>query len=662
MAKLPPAMLPDEALYKPLDPESAGVQRLMAFLDEEHHAAMSAYEGYYDQLRTLRKAIKFQPQNRVKTFPWPGASNFVAPLIRINGDAVKARILNTLLAPRPFFVPSAAAPGNRYEPFCKPWQNFLQWGTNDCSFFETAERIVDQAVYLGKCPGKIYWRYEVTKAKSYDPRTKKIVDKFRVAHDHPFIEPILLENWLEPWGLQPSIEKPWLSQRIFKPLIDLKQDQAAGRISESYDLESTLMISMPENILALEELKRRAWQDSQTCELWETNVDFDIDEDGFKENLQVLWDPRVASKPLWVKYNMFWHAKKPYCFWYYLLDGTDQSYGEGIAHLSYQIQEAVSTFINQRTDNITIGNTLWFKGKKGRVKEGMTIWPGKVELMDDPASDLVPEKLGEVSPSSFNNENVFRDYNERVTGISDPQLGREMDNPRVAATTTLSMLQEGNRRFDMIIRMMRMEFAKAGIMVSQLYQQFKPRLPLEDIVSEEDLPYVEALLNMPPEEIEKNFALVVNASSIAANKETERKSLGELYQLVDQFYKNTLAVAQEIANPQAPAELKEMMIEMVRTAYKSIREMVYTFEVADPDGFVMDPTSFLEDIRDGASTAQLEQAMAGAGPPPGMGPMGPGGPAPLNAGPMEAPAGPEMGGPPPGPDLGGGVEAPVPVG
>ena len=151
MARLKREEMPEEAAYKQLDPESEGVKRLIAYLCEEHRRSLSAHEEYFNDLRMYRRAIAAKPAVKVKTFPWVGASNFIAPIIRIAGDAVKARVVNTLLGPKPFWV--VTTPSGTFAPYAKPWEKFLNWSfDNDLNMTETAEMIADQVVYLGKCP------------------------------------------------------------------------------------------------------------------------------------------------------------------------------------------------------------------------------------------------------------------------------------------------------------------------------------------------------------------------------------------------------------------------------------------------------------------------------------------------------------------------------
>ena len=609
MPRLTREQLPEDSLYKSLPLDSSAVEKLMAYLTEEHRQALSAHSEYFDELKVFRRAIKAKPATKVKTFPWPGASNFVAALIRIAGDAIKARIVNSLLGPKPFWLVSATS--EIFVPYAKPWERFLEWAVaNDLNLAQDVEMIVDQTVYLGKCPAKVCWVETVKPVKTYDRRTKEVVTEVRTTKDQPTIIPILLENWLEPWGTEESVDKPWNSHRIFMRAGDIKEAEKLGRLKNSQEIINSLLTSLPNDIQEATELRKMVWAETQVVTLYETQVSFDINDDGFREDLVVLWH-YDTGKPLSVKYNFFFHGSRPLHMFFYLRNSDDRSSGDGLAQLLYPIQDSLSTFINQRTDNITIANTRYWKGKKNSgLKKGEQVWPGRMFLLDDPVNDLVADKLGDVSPASFTHESMLRDYGERLSGISDPQLGREFDNPRVAATTTLSILQEGNRRFDMVIKLMRGEFGKIGLRISQLYQQFEPRVKLEEILSPEDEVYVRELLSMNPYDIEKNFIIQINTSTATSNKETQRQGLLALFNLITGFYAQVNQVGLElIANPQVPEPVKDMIIEMAVASHKILKEIVQSYDITDVDSVLVDVGKALEFVKSGGSPTTMEQQM-----------------------------------------------------
>lgn len=608
--KLKESEKPEEAMYEQLPLEGEVAEKFLAWLVEEHRIALSANDEYLQDLSKLRRAIKYQPAARLKTFPWPGASNFVAPIIRIAGDAVKARVVNTLLGPQPFWVCSAPA-GSTYGDYAKPLEKFLDIiAKMDLVIGDTIEQISDQVVYLGKCPIKVVWKYNIKKVRTYNRKTKKETWENRVTLDQAKIVPILLENWLEPWGLEESKDKPWNSHRVFMRAGDLIEQEKQGLINKGVakKIIDKCLSQLPTDMQELGELQKQAWAEAQVIQLFETHAQYDWDGDGFREELIALWS-YDAQCLVSNKFNFFWHTKRPIESLYYLRDGHNRSSADGLAQMLISVQEAISSWINQRSDNLTIANTRhWVAKRNAGFKKGDQIWPGKVTLLDDPKNDLQAVAMGDVSPQSFAQEGMLRDYGERLSGISDPQLGREFDNPRVAATTTLSVLQEGNRRFDMIIRLMRETFSRVGLMIVQLYQQFEPRFNLGDVLSPEEEIYVREILDMSPEEVEKNFIIQVNTSSAGNNKETQRQGLLALFNLIVQFYGQVLDIAVKVmGNPNIPEEIKEMIVEMGVSSYNTLKEIVSTYDITDPDRFLVDVGEALRTVKEGGGLQGVER-------------------------------------------------------
>ena len=621
--KLSEDLIPEEAMYENLPGDTDAAKKLMSWLQEEHTKAQYAYSEYFEELKVLRRAIAARPATKIKTFPWPGASNLIVPLIRIAGDAVKARVVNTLLAPKPFWVCSASN-GSEYGKFAKPIETFMEWvARNDINLTDFVEAVSDQIVYLGKCPIRISWEQIIRKVNTYNPKTGKKITKIRTVRDSPSIMPVLLEDWLEPWGIGPSESKAWNSYKVRYTLAELREKHAQGLILNFSEVETQMLQKLPPDLVESSELQRLAWADTEIVELYETHTSYDFDNDGFREEMIVLWHHETAL-PLQLRYNFFWHGYRPVEIMFYLRDSFNRSTGSGIANLLWPLQEAMSTFVNQRSDNITIANTRFWKGKRGEVKRSgpnSQIFPGQVMLLNDPVHDLVPEKMGDVTPSAFTHESMLRDYAERLSGISDPQLGREFNNPRVAATTTLSVLQEGNRRFDMVVRLSREVFSRVGMRVFQLYQQFKPRVPLTEILNPEDAEYVEYMLNQEPEVVESNFQIQLNTSTAMTNKETQRQGLLALHQLITQFYGQVIEVATQImANPQFPDPIKDMIIEMSQASYNTIKEIVMSYDITDPSSFLIDVAEALNFVRGGGATDTIESDIRGGlAQFPGMG-------------------------------------------
>lgn len=211
--------------------------------------------------------------------------------------------------------------------------------------------------------------------------------------------------------------------------------------------------------------------DHQVYDLW---IKYDVDEDGLEERLFVSFH-RVAGRLL--RIQPYIYKRIPYTALRYIRR-ENRFYGIGVPEMLETLQAGANTSFNQAVDNATIANTRMWGVRKGSTSAKYLddIYPSKKVLFDDPA-DIKDLQLGEVYPSIFEVGVLFRDYAERRTGVSDYNLGRESGlagGKHGTATTTLALLQESSRRFDLYAKDIRKAVGEIGMQALELIQQFKP--------------------------------------------------------------------------------------------------------------------------------------------------------------------------------------------
>jgi hypothetical protein len=78
---------------------------------------------------------------------------------------------------------------------------------------------------------------------------------------------------------------------------------------------------------------------------------------------------------------------------------------------------------------------------------GEPIFPGKLWFVDS-MDDIESIQAGEVYPSSFNDEISTLNYVQQRSGINELSLGMPQAGTPGTATSDMSRLQEGNRKWD----------------------------------------------------------------------------------------------------------------------------------------------------------------------------------------------------------------------
>ena len=213
-------------------------------------------------------------------------------------------------------------------------------------------------------------------------------------------------------------------------------------------------------------------------------------------------------------------------------------YGIGVPELLETIQRGVNTSFNQSVDNATIANMRCVKIRSGSqlARNFGEIYPGRKFYVDN-VDDIKEFQLGEVYPSIFQVGLLLRDFAERRTGISDFNLGRESEvlGRASTATTTMALLQESARRFDLYAKDIRRAISDLGMQSLELIQQMKPFARVHTVLGQ-DGPLAERALNLP-QGISIGQHLMVNATSAstATNKQVMQQNAMTVFGLMVQY-------------------------------------------------------------------------------------------------------------------------------
>jgi hypothetical protein len=228
---------------------------------------------------------------------------------------------------------------------------------------------------------------------------------------------------------------------------------------------------------------------------------------------------------------------------------------------------------------------------------------------------------------------------ERRTGISDIQLGNMQELPgRTPATTMLSLLQEGNRRPDLTIKMMREGLSNVGLRVVQLLQQYTGS-PV-DVGGKRLLGLMVQALGMPEgafaaqklatpfEDAALGLGVSLTATSGSANKEVEKQNYVALLQLAGQltpqFIQLIQAAQQAVGTPVGQVALQSAL--GLQELYKRLLEQYDIKNIADVAPDIEADTQSLQAGANGGPQGAGGPAGAPAGAPGGQ--LGPGAVAP----------------------------------
>ena len=613
---------------------TVNLDRLFSEIEEEVRWAEEALEEFRERIARHEQLYLGQPKQKVKNFPWEKASNLVVPLVGTFVDAIFARHHNTLFnVPKIWFVEYFNEAWKDAAPL---WREFIEFDSvRTWKLHSVATDWINQAVKHGLGVIRVPWEQRLRKATVFNPTSGGEMDEVYEAHVGPAPHFIPLARCLWPSDATSVESARWFGRKYWVAKRRFELGMKLGFYSNGEDyLKTVRRIERT----AEEEAKDTAAGTQapvmpEGVELYEISWLLDIDGDGVEEEIILVFNPAVRKFARAI-YHPYWHGRRYFIgIPYWPLEGRVE--GLGLCGMLEQLEEAISTVHNQATDNATVANTRIWAARPGnpQIRPGMKLYPGKVVLLDDPANDLIPKQLGEIYPSIVEREAILRDYAERRAGVTDYSLGRESPvvGWRATATSTLSLLQEAARRFDLPLRNIRVGFNELALQATELYQQFRPVRKLAAFFGDR-LPMVLAFMTQPPTRVRDGMDINLQATTATKNIVQERESFVQLFTLITQYYQMVVQATTAITNPQVPALTRAAVVAAAEKGSELIKRILEAWPVPDPRTFLLRSEELMEVVN------ALQQTAL----PPGRGGVAPRGggvsPAPPVGGPSGLPA------------------------
>jgi hypothetical protein len=587
------------------------------YFDKELQDALDAHEQKLQQIDESNRLYLGDPLTKRKDFPWDGAANLVIPLVGITVDSIVARIMNTIFAVEPFW--SAQALIKDLEPVCSPLQDFMEWSrVNELRMYNEVRSWTIEVVKHGWAYLKVYW-------ESYTMRSFIVSKGAARAQDsvvrRPQVAHVLLADIICQAGIEDELQQAeWMGHRIRLTDGQMRWRQHDKVYDDVDKIIRAKAIPTPMEEKVLEnELERQVVPPGEKLNtLYEMYADLPVGGSTLPVPIMVTFHLETKTIARCV-YNPDITGARPFVKGKFL-EREGKRDGIGISRQLAMLQEEISTLHNQQVDNATLANTRFFVGRRGVVRNGTRVWPGRFLTVPDPARDIITLPMADVYPSMQTLETSCLAYSERRSGVADYQLGRESSvlGNRATATGTLALIQEGNRRFDLNVRDVRDALSLVGKRILLLNAQFRPE-GMAYFVKGQDGALVEKVLSLPDEFLADGIGMELTASTATINREIQKQGLMAMMGTLTQYYQQLLQIAGVVMNPQTPPPVQKLALEMADGARYLMSMIVQTYEIRAVDTLL---PQGLDEI------LQEQQPAPQAGPPqiPGAGPAQPGGP------------------------------------
>lgn len=566
--------------------EEGKVTEIVQWLDSEIRRAKSDRQGLDEKILEWDRIYETIPEQENKDWPWEGASNLVVPIVPTATEAVLSRLLNSVFGGKELWVGQAKSP--QWVDLAEPIGRWMNWvGSEVMDMYDVCRRWFLSTIKYGTGVLKLPWVEQFRKVK-YMGNDGQMVEQRVKLHDGPSPEVVKLQDfYFSPDAIssQDIQSCEWVAQRSIRTFKYLKEMENSGVYTNVDDLKNYKRTTGEPYE---EQIERRTGvepSERNDYEIWEVWCSYDVDGDGELAELIVTFELE-SNTVLRAVYNFYRHQERPFHVINYM--SRDNSLlGIGIAQMLEDIQTEITAIHNQRIDNATLANTKAFKRRQGSGVDIEDIYPGAVvDVVEMDDVDVL--ELGTEHSTLLQEEMHTNSLGEKRTGVSDYSVGRESSaiGSRATATSTMALIREGNKRFQMIIQDIREALSNVAHQSIMLYQQFaQDQQVFYELFSEEESRYVQQYLRLPPDNTRNNVHIDIPAISEAENKEVKQQTYLTLMQVTQQVYSSMIQAVGVAINPQAPKEVQQLASEGASAGSELFKRILEAFDFKDPEKF-----------------------------------------------------------------------------
>lgn len=585
-----------------LNPTSEQLSRFRNWLQQEVEDAYAARQPQERLWLDLLRQYEAVPRQATKNTPIEGAPNLEIPLGAIASDSIYAQALDLIYTVSPLLTvrPTNGSRFVRHAKAMQSWVNYM--ANNEVGLREAVENTLMDDCQLGT---GIYYVPLVEHVK----KTRN----FRVTSKRPRVFSHPVEDTIVPGGVMDDIQDiPWIGLRFW-----YTKSEMMGRAKyRNWDISKSAPAGSKDWVRhRRESLARTRDEVTRRVDIYEVHnlyVRYDIDEDGFEEDLLAVWD-RTSNQILNVIYNPFdrrpiekvCYQIRPHLFW-----------GVGVMEMLQQFQEETTILHNQQLLNVILANCRFWKARTGTVPENFKFWPNKVLTMANP-EDLQPEQMADIYNSLPMTQSMVASLAERRVGVNEmtqPSRSQTFGN-RTPGITALSLIQQQNKRFTPAFDGIRLGTSAAVRQAVWRYAEMVQDGDMEVVehimkrMGQEDGRLIVELLQDP--EFDQHVSIELTASSASANRDADRQNAIMLMNVMGPYYDKMVQLVMMASNPQVPDQVRAAIVKSAQATSELIDRTVRTFDqIRDPASFIVDIAPEIDQAQQQADQMAEMQALA----------------------------------------------------
>ena len=572
--------------------------------------------------------------------PWPDAANVVIPIIQTFTDAVVARMWGAMHTPKRTWAYSTQNETlTDLVATCDEFINAESRSSFDV-LVPTHDWVFENAV-VGSSVLGVFWRNKmayrfnggrkpqlVTIARGPEfvhiPRENILWERDRTIQESSFVARQCLYTWSDMVGMAQTYG--WDPGAVEECRDHSGLEGPSGR---AYDRRRTA---------TGQSAGTSAYQEPHG--VWEVWIDWplaqlltrgtskitspDLADEGDPQVPIVVDYHRQAKKILKVRAHPYYFWRWPFLDLYFQkLPGRGAS--KGLAKMLEHMQRAATTLVNQSIDRRTLENSIPFVTTSPALRNYRfsPMAPIFVNDIDNLREAILPLNLVSQPVSDISLMNFVTSVSERVTGISDVNLGREtrLGGHPAPATNTLVQLQEGAKVMGTRLQLARQQLGTSAEWLLSMYQQYEmgDSSRLAQRLGPQDAERLRELI-ISPDTIQCD----AYAISQTVNPDAERNMAIALDQVSSNYFGFVIRMLSTAANPAVKQQMPEVVdaiTQAIKAKTETYKRILTASEVDEVDKFVYQ----LQQTR-GQDAATLQRfsdyaqdllAQRGGGAPPG---------------------------------------------
>lgn len=561
-----------------------------------------------DTMEYLRQTIiqrrLYELKSRRKNWPWPGAANFMVPLIRFAVDYYKGRIKRIFKqAGNQLWHGSNRLGKEKDDATGFDWKQIAEdaaavsnYLTSDPSHIDIQSFLDDAIDFISKdgtSPVKVHYVSRTKPRWVRNPNSNKLDrieepyeervrwDPVDVIHhvwtvngSNPDDMPVI-GHWMEmtrgqlvAFGIRNGIAKDRLDRVIKSP-------DTPWFLDEERILDEEMGIRRDQSVMS---------KTLNIYRIYELNVEFALKEDEPPALLTVWY--HHGTQTILEAFNPEDFATS----WEVLrfIKRGRQYLGAGISEALRVLNLGANAVFNQTVDAQTVANAYGFLYKADSSAANFianaNLFPGvKIPVDEDVTTEFKTFQLGEGgNPGSIGLMNFILQMTEMISKVSS-DLGQVSAGKRVAASVGMHLAQEGDQMIDAVVSGVTEVVERMQIRSLFLYANHQPEV-FDAVLPPDRATNLLAAIRDPSAAFPLRVKISLNISSATASKEKDKQDLIVLANFLFNVFNKILEQGAVITNPQAPPEFKQMVAFVYKGMSEVSKRLIEAFEqFKDPD-------------------------------------------------------------------------------